>query len=181
MALLRALLWDAAQSPFVFGWLAAVPALRIGETCFDPGFGQGGIDGAALALAAALLPAVAPRARRRAAVAELLASRLRERTGFAPIPGPPGGTGVYPRLALRAPDARARDAALVALRAIGSGASVLYPCALDELPALRPCLAGGGDQPGARDLAARLLTLPTHRLPGARRLEALLAALERVR
>ncbi len=43
-ALASALAYDAALSPRVFGWLAAVPGLGIGETPFEPQFARGGIS-----------------------------------------------------------------------------------------------------------------------------------------
>ena len=46
----------------------------------------------------------------------------------------------------------------------------MYPSSLDGVPALRPHLAGEPACETARELAARLLTLPTHReITGAHR------------
>ncbi len=59
---------------------------------------------------------------------------------------------------LRAPTAGARDAALARLT-WEWGASPLYPASLDRVEALRPHRADTRACPGARDLAARLLTL----------------------
>ena len=52
----RALAFDLALQPALFRCLASVPSLGIGETRFDPDFARGGIDGASLCLAAALVP-----------------------------------------------------------------------------------------------------------------------------
>lgn len=158
-ALARAALYDLARLPWVFRALAAVPALGIGETVYDPGFPRGAIDGASLCLAAALLPRLEVQARSRRAVAERLAQQLREHTRFIPI-APAGGTAVYPRLGVVAPDAKARDAALEAL--VPLGATRLYPSALDRIEALAPHRVGAADCPGADVFASRLLTLPTH-------------------
>jgi dTDP-4-amino-4,6-dideoxygalactose transaminase len=159
-AQLRALAYDAALRPELFRWLAALPGLHIGETPFEPGFETGAIDGAALALAAARTRRFIALAARRAERAEALASLLRTGTRFLPLTAEPGTRGVYPRLAVLAPDAQARSRALA--RVAGLGASGYYPSALGAIPALRPHLAGPGRPPAADDLAARLLTLPTH-------------------
>lgn len=178
-ALLRALAYDAALSPFVFGWLAAVPALGIGETPFEPGFARGGISDAAAALALSVLQRFEAERSAREAEAERLASRIAAETCLAPLRPPPGTTGSHPRLACLAPDAQRRDAAVEALASVGAGASAMYPSALGAIPALRPHLEGPAELPGARDLASRLLTLPTHGGLRGGRLTAALRALRR--
>ena len=168
LALAKALAYDAALQPAVFGTLAAIPALHIGETPFEPGFARGAIDGASLCLAAVAERVLDARARERARRAEALAADLAAAGAFQPIVAARADAGVYPRLALVAPSASRRDAALTALRDLG--ASGMYPSSLDAIAALRPHLAGEPACPGARELAARLLTLPTHReISGARR------------
>ena len=166
-ALLRALAYDVARSPLVFRWLGLVPALHVGETVYDPGFRRGPIDGAALCLAAAALARFDDDTRARAERAAALTARIEAETGFAPIRPAAGATGVFPRLAVLAPTAPARDSALARLRDLG--ATLLYPASLDAVPGLHPHLADGSACEGARSLAARLLTLPTHAgLSGAR-------------
>lgn len=175
-ALARALAYDVARAPLVFRWLGLVPGLHVGETVYDPGFARGPIDGAALCLAAAALAGFDAETRARAERAGALADRIAAETPFAPLRPGPGATGAFPRLALRAPSAGAREVALAALRDLG--ATTLYPAALDALPELRPSLAGEPRCPGARELAARLLTVPTHaglRGPRLARLVATLA------
>jgi dTDP-4-amino-4,6-dideoxygalactose transaminase len=71
--------------------------------------------------------------------------------------------------------AAARDAALRALARAGAGASGFYPTALDAVAGLGPHLVQPARYPRARELASRLLTLPTH---GALRGPRLAAALE---
>jgi len=161
-ALLRALAYAVARDPHVFGWLAALPFLGIGETPYEPAFVQGPIEGASLRLAAAEAPRLLERAAARRARALALAREIETTSAFRPLLADPPASGVYPRLALRAPDAAARDAALQALDALGAGASAFYPSALDAVPGLAPALAGDAHVPGARELAARILTLPTH-------------------
>jgi dTDP-4-amino-4,6-dideoxygalactose transaminase len=161
-AQLRALLYGAALRPAVFRWLAALPGLHIGETLFDPDFPTGSIDGASLVLAAARLPQLARLGAERAERAEALAAALRTRTRFHPLTAPLGTRAVHPRLAVLAPDAAARGAALARLSRAGLGGSAFYPSALGEIRALQPHLCGPARQAGAADFAARVFTLPTH-------------------
>ncbi len=159
-ALLRALAANAALSPRVFGWLAAVPALHVGATIYDPVFPRGPIAPASLALAAAGVADVAAAAARRAERALALAERVAAESRFEPLVAAPGERGVYPRLAVRAPNAGARVRALEALASFGASPS--YPDALDRVTPLAPHLVERRSCAGARALAARILTLPTH-------------------
>lgn len=169
-ALLRGVAYDVARSRHVFGWLAALPFLGIGETPFDPGFPRGGIDGASLALAALAAPEVFAGGRARAARALELAREIDAGSAFRAVLADPPEAGIYPRLGLLAPVGGVRDAALRALDDLGAGASAFYPASLDSVVALAPHLVGDTAMPGARALAARVLTLPTHgELRGARR------------
>jgi dTDP-4-amino-4,6-dideoxygalactose transaminase len=161
-ALIRAAAYDLALHAVVFRGLAAIPALRIGETSFDPGFRRGPIDGASLALTAALLPRVEAEGRARAARALRLAQSVSSESRFEPLLAEPASVGVYPRLALRAPSGQAREAACRKLETLGMGASRMYPSGLEAVEALRPALVDPQPCRGARDLAARILTLPTH-------------------
>jgi dTDP-4-amino-4,6-dideoxygalactose transaminase len=95
----------------------------------------------------------------RASRARAMSERIANETTFAPIGSPPGA-GVYPRLALLAPTPSARDAALHSLRPVGAG--TLYPSSLDDVEPLRRFRTDDSEQPTARRLAARLMTLPTH-------------------
>lgn len=159
-ALLRAAFYDFARMPPTLRALAAIPALGIGTTEYDPAFVQGPMPGAAVALAAALLPELdtANRSRRDCALA--LAQRLNDDTEFTPLLAADGDIGIYPRLGALAPTPALRDAAVVALRWLG--ATAMYPTPLDKIAALRPHLVGSTDCPGARDFCERLITLPTH-------------------
>lgn len=177
-ALLEALAYDVALSPRVFGWLAAVPALGIGETPFDPSFPRAGLSRARAALALAALQRLDADAARRRTAARTLAERLGSETELRPLHAGRLEAGVHPRLACLAPSRAARTAALAALGAAGAGASAMYPSALNEIPGLTPHLAAApGALPGAAALAGRILTLPTHGGLAGPRLEAALRAL----
>jgi dTDP-4-amino-4,6-dideoxygalactose transaminase len=176
-ALARAAAFDLALAPRVFACLASIPALGIGETHYDPEFAQGPIDGASLSLTSAVIPDFETTNRARAARAQALAERIRAETRFAPLVASGGDEAVYPRLAVLAPSAAAREAALRALAALG--ASPMYPGALESIAALRPHLAAEPETPVARELAARLLTLPTARALTAEQLDRVLSELRK--
>jgi dTDP-4-amino-4,6-dideoxygalactose transaminase len=161
-ALVRAIGYDLALHPIAFRCLSSIPGLGVGATLFDPGFDHGPIDGASVLLAAALLPRLSSEGRGRAERAEGLARRIVDETGFEALLATPTSAGVYPRLALRAPSGKARDTAWRELDALGVGASAMYPSALESVDGLRPFLVGAGPCHEATDLAARILTLPTH-------------------
>jgi len=176
-AVVRATAYNLALRPAFFRMLSSIPALGIGETHFDVDFARGPIDPAALALAAAALPGTLAAAAARRAEAERLAAVLCRGTALRALLAGSERCGVYPRLFALAPDGRRRDAALGALRPLGAGITGMYPTALDQVPALRPHLRGIDNYPGARILAERLMTFPTHGRLRGRRLRDVAAVL----
>ena len=81
-------------------------------------------------------------------------ARPREEEGHRPV---------FLRFPLLLQDSAHRQTALRLLDEAGLGASASYPRALLDVPELQPFLAPGvEDTPGARQIAERLLTLPTH-------------------
>jgi len=176
-ALARACAYDLALSPRIFPWLAAAPLLGVGETRYETDFSRGSLDGASLHLAAALVDHVAASGRARAEAAERLAARIAGETDHAPLVADPGDRGVYPRLAVLAADASVRDATIEALGNAGVGASGMYPASLDRVAALAGDLVGSAECPGARELAARLLTIAPPRDPSEAALSAVVRAL----
>jgi hypothetical protein len=179
-ALLALLGYTLASSSLVFRWLAAVPALGIGTTRFDPGFAQGGLPGSQLVVAVMRAAQLRAREEIRIAEATLLARELRERTSLVPLLAPAGDRGVYPRLAMLAPNADDKEAALAALDDLGAGASRMYPTPLELAEGLAPFVEPGPACLGARSFCARVLTLPTHGRWSQRQREAVLSALRSV-
>jgi dTDP-4-amino-4,6-dideoxygalactose transaminase len=79
------------------------------------------------------------------------------------ITPPAGAVPVYLRLPVLARSQTERDRLIVALEAAGIGATASYPSALGDVPNVRARLAPeSGATPGARSVAERILTLPTH-------------------
>jgi dTDP-4-amino-4,6-dideoxygalactose transaminase len=160
-ALARGAAYNVALAPAIFGWLAAIPALGIGETSFDPDFARGSIDGASLCLASAVLPGLERAQQLRQQRARALAGAIGEHTGFSPLLASGADAGAYPRLGVLAPHPAARDEAVRVLTSIG--VTAMYPSALTEIPELGPHLVGDTETPRSRDFASRLLTVPTNR------------------
>ncbi|MGH0038487.1 MAG: tRNA (adenosine(37)-N6)-threonylcarbamoyltransferase complex ATPase subunit type 1 TsaE, partial [Myxococcota bacterium] len=177
---LRVLAWDAALRGFAFRLLAAIPRLGIGETPFDPAFERGALSPHRAALAVSALSRLEDATARRRSVALHLAGQVKVAPGWTPVVARDGERGVYPRLAVLAPRPAARDEALAALTRVGAGASGFYPSALDEVPGLLLHRAGDDPLPGARDLAARVMTLPTHGRLVGRRLDVAVGIMARI-
>jgi len=152
LAIARAAAFNLALLPAVFRWLAAIPALAIGETRYDPHFKHGGIDGASLCLAAAVLPEFEAANRERARRAAALAERIASETVYSPLVASEQDQPIYLRLGVLAPSPSARETALRALAPIG--ATRMYPSALDGIGALKPHLAAKPETPVAREFAA---------------------------
>jgi len=175
-AAVRWALYQLAASRPAFGVLASIPALGIGETVYDPGFERGGIRGASALLALAALCDLDTSARESRERAHAIAAELARRgSEFEPLLEAPDCRGVFPRLALLAPDPARRDSALRDLRALG--ATPMYPTPLGEIEDLAAHVAGSRERPGASRFCSRLLTLPTHAGVGERELVRISAAL----
>ena len=176
-ALLRAGVYDVARIPVVLRALSSIPALGIGETVYDPTFTQGPMSGAAVALAAAILPELDACNASRADRAKALAARMTRETDFTPLLAGANEIGIYPRIGVLAPTSAKRDEALEALRWLG--ATRMYPAPLDSIPGLEPYLVGDTQCQGAYEFSARLLTLPTHTGMSEKRIDTLIQYLQR--
>jgi perosamine synthetase len=79
------------------------------------------------------------------------------------IEPPESARPVYLRFPILAATAPLRNRLIAALEAAGIGATASYPRALADVPEVRVRLAeGAADTPGAREVAERIVTLPTH-------------------
>lgn len=159
----RALAAAAAQSllarPALYGIPSAVPFLRLGETRYR----EPALPAAPSVVSSAILAATWPLAAaesevRRRHAARLLDALEGERRRWA-VRAPERGRAGYLRLPLVLPaPARARAAGARRL-----GIMPGYPTALIDLPGFGArTLAPSAAYPGARLLAERLCTLPTH-------------------
>jgi len=170
----------ALGRPSLFRIPSSLPMLALGETHYkDPTApaAMGGFSAAAAgAHAAAALAEVGARRAGASALLALLAAG--DLTGSIAVPRPlEEGECGWLRLPLLAADARMRDALLSSGHHLGLAPG--YPRILAELPALAGRLQPGErlSLAGARALADRLLTIPTHSLVSARDRARILAVL----
>ena len=134
----------------------------LGQTPFTTEYPLGAMSAPFAALAARMLPRLEAFTAARVAHAAALAARLDGLPGLSAITPAPGTTPVYLRYPVLAPDAATRDALVAALTAAGIGATASYPAALSDVDGLQPHLAAPPIAARGRDVAARILTLPTH-------------------
>jgi dTDP-4-amino-4,6-dideoxygalactose transaminase len=93
------------------------------------------------------------------------ASQLRRALPWSPRLEPISVTSQANPVYLRFPilvEADRRDAVVAALRGAGIGATASYPTSIADIPELRTHLKRHDHAAGGRDLAKRIVTLPTH-------------------
>ncbi len=146
-------------------WLpAGLPALGLGETRYEPHFPMEKLSG----MKAGVLRTWQARLGRSNAARSRAARNLRRR-----LPGSAFQADVpYLRLPVLVDSQDERDRLATAARARGLGIGPMYPTPVDEIPVLTPG-ASSSRFPGARSVAARLVTVPTHPLVSDRDVEAI--------
>lgn len=163
--------------PMLYGVPARMPWLALGDTPFHEPWTPRAIDAAQAGVleSAATLADIEAGPRRTQAIR--LAAALKNSRNVAPIV-PPAGDGTLPGW-LRYPvvlEAAARTrAGESSFRQLGIMPG--YPRILPELPQLSAGSGASGSWPGATLLAARLITLPTHRWVAATDMDAAVALL----
>ena len=162
-ALLRAAaVWLLAR-PAVYGLVARLPFLRLGETIYRKPRPSSGIPRAAVGILSRTLEESEREAGIRKTNASELIEHIRTRPGrLTPVQPPIGSDPGYLRLPVLLP-ARMVDAAPSAARRLGIASG--YPSPLSRLESCR-LICDNLDEsfPGAESLAVRLVTLPTHSL-----------------
>lgn len=170
--------WALAR-PSLYGIPLALPWLGLGETVYRPASPPKEAPALALGVLSRTWRLAEAEAGARRRHAARLTGRLVPGGGLRPVAVAPGAEPGYLRLpAVLAPAARAR-ADLAAARALGVWPG--YPRALADLPGFGERSRSAGDAlPGARELAASLVTLPTHGRLGPDDLAALEAWIARI-
>jgi dTDP-4-amino-4,6-dideoxygalactose transaminase len=162
--------------PSLYAIPASLPFLHLGETIYHPPRPPTQASPASLGVLQSIWPEAEREVGRRQDHARRLLDTLRASAWLAPFMTPEGGVPGHLRLPARATDdgrlaAKLRDGAALG---IAGG----YPRPLDSLPSLQSRLAARPQLPGATALAARLVTLPTHRFLGERDLSRLEARMK---
>jgi perosamine synthetase len=166
----------AVGRPALYGIPASLPFLHLGETIYHPPRPPRGATAASLAVLAKIWWESDREIRTRKANAARLTRAVADSPFVSLVAAIPSGEPGYLRLPVIL-----REGAATGWLAEGSALGVArgYPQPLSELPSLRARAAAIEPLPGAAALAARLLTLPTHRFLQERdlsRLEAWLLA-----
>ena len=160
-------------------WLMdRVPFLELGASHFEPDFRIARLSAYQTRLATRIFPRLDSYNETRRNHADRLRSGIEGVEGIE-IPRPvDGASPVYVRFPVLARDGAHRARLLERLRRAGIGASTSYPTAIADIPGIESYLARHQEVcPGAREIAARILTLPTHPGVTARDIQMIVEAI----
>lgn len=177
-AVAGSLLYAGLLAPSRYWLVDRIPFLELGGSHFEPEFPIAGLSAFQIRLAAQLQTLVDPYNALRRQHAEGLRAGIDGIEGIEIPRAAPGARPVYLRFPMLARDTAHRAALLARLRAGGIAASASYPTAVDDIPDIGRHLAPD-QQPcsGAREIATRILTLPTHPGVEPRDVERMVAVL----
>ncbi|MEN8258769.1 MAG: aminotransferase class V-fold PLP-dependent enzyme [Thermodesulfobacteriota bacterium] len=134
-------------------WLLETLPLGLGQTVYNPDFGVSTMPSFYQRIGASALPGLEKLNQHRAGIGRLYQSLFSQQADVLPAVGMPAYVR-YPLLVSNQQEVR---------RMTSYGVRQLYPLALCDLPALQADLVEGRTQArGAREIARRLVTLPTH-------------------
>jgi perosamine synthetase len=162
-AVAASLIYAGLLAPSRYWLVDRLPFLELGVSRFEPDFPIARLSTYQRRLAAHLLTLVDSYNSIRRRHAERLRSGI---DGVESIEIPravPGADPVYQRFPMLTRDTRHRTDLLARLRAAGIAASASYPAAVSDIPGIARYLASDQEPcPGARSIAARIITLPAH-------------------
>jgi len=159
----KALAYFVLLRPWLYWVPASMPGLQLGATQFRMDFPLEGYSRTLAALAQQAFARLDAFTAARRTNATRLVSSLAAAPGLRTIAPIHGADPVYLRLPVLADTPARREAWLRRLNEAAIGATVSYPACLADVPAIRE-RAVGADRPltGGREIAARIMTLPTH-------------------
>ena len=162
-AIVSSLVYAAMLRPSRYWLLDHVPFLELGASHFEPDFPIAQLSAYQRRLARRLLPLLDSYNRIRREHADQLRVGIEGVEGIE-VPRPlEGANPVYLRFPILTRDERHRAGLLRALREAGIVASPSYPTSIGDIPGIATYLAPDQEPcPGARSIATRILTLPTH-------------------
>ncbi|ACL73448.1 DegT/DnrJ/EryC1/StrS aminotransferase [Thioalkalivibrio sulfidiphilus HL-EbGr7] len=160
----KMLIYAALLPPARYGITRKLPFLGLGRTPYQTYSPLTRYSPALGAMAHVLYSRLDALAGQRRDNARRLLDAVARHSPLRAISPLPDTTPVYVRLPLLAQDRQSRDSLLQTLDAAGVGATASYPTAVTDIPELRArLLAEDLDScPGAREVAERIVTLPTH-------------------
>jgi perosamine synthetase len=157
------LVYSGMLRPSRYWIVDRVPFLGLGVSRFEPDFPMAKLSAYQRRLATSLLPLVDSYNRIRREHADQLRAGIEGVEGIE-IPRPVEGAGaIYLRFPILTRDGIHRSQLLGRLRGAGIGASTSYPASIEDIAGVTQYLAANQEPcPGARSIATRILTLPTH-------------------
>ena len=163
VAIASSLAYSTMLKPSRYWLVDHVPFLDLGVSRFEPDFALARLSAYQTRLAAQLLPRVDAYNDIRRRTAEKLRAGIEGVEGVE-MPRPiEGSHPVYLRFPVLVRDGAYRTQVLRQLRDAGISASPSYPTSIRDIPGIEPYLARNQEScPGAREIAGRIVTLPTH-------------------
>jgi perosamine synthetase len=157
------LVYSGMLRPSRYWIVNRIPFLELGVSRFEPDFPIAKLSAYQRRLAMALLPLGDSYNQIRREHADQLQAGIEGVEGIE-IPRPvEGASPVYLRFPILTRDETHRSHLLGRLRAAEISASISYPTSIEDIPGIRQYLAANQEPcPGARSIATRVLTLPTH-------------------
>jgi perosamine synthetase len=140
-----------------------IPQLQLGATAYTPHIAAERYTPVLAAMGLTMFDQLDTLNARRREIAAAMAEAVDGAPGLSPVRVHAATSPVYLRYPLLARDETHRDALRSALVARGIGATGSYPTAIVDIPELAELMAPFRDQcPRGREVARRILTLPTH-------------------
>lgn len=143
----------------------SIPALGLGSTVFATDFPLERPNRPLAMLGLTMLAHLTEFTARRRANAAALLSAVDAAPGWTALRPAPSATPAYVRFPFLVRSGPEREQVIGAMQRAGIGATISYPASIADLPELReyPSDARGGSS-GGREVARRIVTLPTHPL-----------------
>ena len=162
-AVVSSFAYAAMLRPSLYWLLDHAPFLELGASHFEPDFPITQLSAYQRRLARRLLPLLDSYNKLRREHAEHLRAGIEGVEGIE-VPQPlEGAHPVYLRFPILTRSERHRAGLLRRFREVGIVASPSYPTSIGDIPGIASYLAPDqGPCPGARSIATRILTLPTH-------------------
>ncbi len=155
-------IYSVCLRPALYGAIRSLPFLGLGKTMYEERYPIAHLSAPQMGVALELLRRLDGIAADRRAKAARLRAALEGAPGIELPTIAPDAEPAWVRFPLRVTDASKRDAVVAAIDAAGIGATISYPLALCDVPEVAARLRVNDPMPGARDVASRMVTLPTH-------------------
>jgi perosamine synthetase len=159
---------------------ARLPFLNLGANVFDPDFRVGRLPSVNAEVARRTFLSLDPYNETRIRNARLITHYLHDNESLR-IPRPDvAGQPVYLRFPIVFPKKEVRRRVFWVLNRRRLGASCSYPTPLNEVSAFRRYLSAEEDYPGAKFVADRILTLPTHPYVNEQDIQKIVSRISRI-